>query len=367
MKKKLLIPILSLLLCGCRGAPEKPKQEEYPIEESEVGFNNGNISLAGTLAVPESEGRFPAVVLISGTGANSRDEEVAGFKVFKTLSDQLVPKGIVVLRYDDRGVGGSSGSVIESTTKDFAKDVIAAVDTLKNNPKVDPNRIGLIGHDEGGWVAALAAEESKNVDFVVMMGTPAMKGEDLLLDQQRTMLKSAGMDEEAIEQKTETQKKIFDAIKNKGNWNEIKQDIKQEVQKAVDQLPEAQQQNIPNVEQFVDNTAEEVVKQIRTPWFTYFVGYDPTIALKKLNVPTLIIFGAKDIQVPAEKNVKIVDTELKGNRCITVEVVPEANHLFEKAETGSPMEYMKLEKAFAPGFVDRISNWILNDLKSCKK
>jgi len=342
-------------------APAATPPEPVPYAEEEVTFANGDITLAGTLTIPEGSGPFPAVVLITGSGAQNRDEELLGLRPFRWLADYLTRHGIAVLRYDDRGVGGSSGSVQTATSEDFAGDAIAGVHLLETRNDIAPQAIGLIGHSEGGIVAPMAAVRSPSVAFIVLMAGTSVTGEDILYAQAEAIFRANGATEEQIRVEREVQEALFHAVHTDEGWEEARQMVEDQARAAIEKLPESERAGITDIDSFVKTRAQQQIIAVRLPWFRYFLDFDPATVLEHVGVPVLALFGEKDLQVPPEVNIAPMRAALERapTTDYTIEVIPGANHLFQEAITGSPNEYATLKKEFAPGFLDLMTRWIL--------
>lgn len=340
--------------------PKEPP-EPLPYAEEEVTFHNAGITLAGTLTLPESGAPHPAVVMITGSGPQNRDEELFGFKPFHLIADHLTRNGVAVLRYDDRGVGGSTGSVSEATTEDFARDVLAAVDFLKNRSDIDPERIGLIGHSEGGIVAPLASSMSDDVAFMVLMAGTSVSGAEILIEQGALIMRASGATEADIEQQIAFQKRTFEAIRSGDGWDELAADLETRLRESIAEMPDSQQNAITDVDAYIDAQIQAQLTALQTPWLRYFLDYDPAVTLRTIDTPILALFGELDLQVPPAQNRGPLEQALRdGNHPdYTVRVLPRANHLFITATTGSPTEYATLEKVFVPEFLPLITEWIL--------
>ena len=337
-----------------------PPEPTVPYAQEEVRFKNGDVTIAGTLTLPPSGGPHPAVVMITGSGAQNRDEEILGFKPFRLIADHLTRGGIAVLRTDDRGVGGSTGASDRVTTEDFVGDVLAAIAFLKSRSEIDPKRIGLCGHSEGGIVAPMAASRAKDIAFVVLMSGSAVTGEKILLAQAELIARAGGASEAFVRKEAEMQQGIFKAARTGQGWDELTVEIRKEVLAKIERMPPAQRKGIPDPARFADSYVEGQLKAAKSPWLKFFLDYDPATALEKVQCPVLALFGEKDLQVPAEMNkVALVRAlEKGGNKDHTVEVVAGANHLYQTAVTGSPVEHASLKKEFAPAFLDLIAKWI---------
>ena len=311
--------------------------------------------------LPATDGPHPVVVLIGGSGPQDRDQTIAGFKMFRALADYLTRNGVAVLRHDDRGVGGSTGALYESTVDNLAGDVLAAVEALKRHPRIDTRRIGLVGHGEGGIIASLVASHSDDVSYIVMTAGPGVRGEQLVRAQNRSVLRTLGASEETIRRESRFADRIFEAVRTDEGWDELRADLRESVLESMDYLPEEQRFGTIYIEEFLTTIVDPRLELWRSPWYASFLDFDPSSVLERLMVPVLAVFGELDYQVPAEMNAAAISRSLEkaGNRDFTVVTLAGANHLFQKAETGSYGEYSKLEKGFVPGFLGLIRDWLL--------
>lgn len=354
------IILLMLLACLWLGLQNGQSQDKAYMEE-EVTFKNGDVTLAGTLTLPKTKGKHPAIILISGSGAQNRDEDILGFKIFEKVADHLTSKGIAVLRYDDRGMGKSTGSVPNSTSEDFANDVLAGVKLLEKRSDINPQQIGLFGHSEGGMVAPLAYQKYPKIAFWISMAGTTVSGGDIIWRQTEAMLKAAGKTEaEIADQKKRSMMMIETAKTNKG-WDKLKSTLVEYVIKEIEKLPKAQRDMITDPKVYAANVIDQQLKAVKNPWYRFFVGHDPTASLESSKCPVLAIFGEKDLQVLPGQNKPALEKALKkaGNKDYTIKVLPDANHLFQKAKTGMPTEYASLPKEFVPDFLPTISDWLL--------
>ena len=323
--------------------PKRPQEPvaPYPYSATDVTVDNtgANVKLACTLTAPPSAGPHPAVVLITGSGPQDRDESLMGHKPFLILSDHLTRKGIAALRCDDRGIGKSTGDFAAATTADFSTDTVAEVEFLKTRKEIDAKRIGLIGHSEGALIAPMVANRNPSIAFIVLMAGPAVPGDQIILEQMKAIVQASGAPAAVLEPQIAMEKKVFEILRSEPN-NEA----------AAKKLEEA----LP------PGAAKEQAKRATSAWFRYFIDYDPAPALQKLKVPVLALFGEKDLQVLPAQNLAPMEAAFKksGNPKTTVKVLPGLNHLFQPAKTGSPSEYGKTEETMAPLALDTISGWI---------
>ena len=341
--------------------PEKTVIEELPYNSEEVTFTNGDITFAGTITTPKTEGKHPAVVMITGSGPQNRDEELVGFKPFKIIADYLTRNGIAVLRYDDRGVGGSTGkNVSEYTSEDFAGDVLEAVKFLKTRPDINPEQIGLIGHSEGGIVAPISASKSKDVAFIILIAGTGVKGIDILKEQTSLIMKANDAKEEEIKETTEMFEKVYKVIESNGDWSELHKEFEKSILESYDEMTEEQKKTITDKNEYAKSMADLQIKQMQSIWMKYFIVYNPAPTLEKVTCPVLMLFGELDLQVPPSQNREPMEKALEkgGNKDFKTMIFPKANHLFQSATTGSPNEYAKLPKEFVPGFLDAMKDWI---------
>ncbi len=332
--------------------PQTPK-EPFPYKVEEVEYINpiSGFKLAGTLTIPKNVQKCPAVILISGSGAQDRDETIFGHKPFWVIADYLTRNGIAVLRVDDRGVGGSEGKTSEATSKDFAGDVIAGIDFLKKRVEIDPSEIGLIGHSEGGLIAPIVATRSDDVAFVVMLAGPGINGENILYTQAELINKAAGMTDEQTQQNRKIQEAIFDIILNeKDSANQV------------DRLQRTYTNGMyPMMNEEQKKAIDARVAAVNNPWFRFFLTYDPYPTLTKVKCPLLALNDAKDLQVPAENNLMAIKKALTegGNKNVKTIKLENLNHLFQECKTGLVTEYVEIEETISPEVLEIIKNWIL--------
>lgn len=335
--------------------PQEPKKP-YPYKDEEVSFSNpeAGITLAGTLTVPPSNRPFPAVVLITGSGPQDRDEALLGHKPFLVLSDYLTRQGIAVLRYDDRGIGKSTGKFGGATSVDFASDARAAVAYLKSRKEVQAEKIGLIGHSEGGIIAPMVAAESNDVAFVVMMAGTGVPGDQLILKQAVLIAEGMGKSEKEVQQQQELNRKIYDLVESGKDSATVAAELRTLLLSVADSTARKDTQ-------LTNATINAQIAQVTSPWFRYFLTYDPRPALKKVRCPVLAINGEKDLQVPPKQNLPEIEAALRdgGNKDFTVRELPGLNHLFQAATKGTPDEYAKIEETISSSALKLMGDWIL--------
>ncbi|MCS6862583.1 MAG: alpha/beta fold hydrolase [Abditibacteriales bacterium] len=345
--------------------PQTP-QKPYPYVEEEVSYENkkAGVKLAGTLTLPTGKGPFPAALLITGSGAQDRDETVFGHKPFWVLADYLTRRGIAVLRVDDRGVGGSTGNVAEATSEDLAEDVLAGVAYLKGRREINPKRIGLIGHSEGGLIAPIAASKSKDVAFIVLMAGTGLTGEEIIYRQSELLLKAHGAHILDIAAQRRVQEKMFAVVRAEPDNSRAEKKLREILAEEISQLSEAEKKAAGSA----SAALEAQVKEVLSPWFRFFLTYDPKPTLRKVKCPVLALNGEKDLQVPPQENLRAIADALKagGNRDYTIKEFPGLNHLFQTCQTGAPSEYAQIEETIAPVVLETIASWILQRTRRLK-
>lgn len=334
-------------------APKRPQEEAIvagprPYTVSEVTFDSSaaGVKLTGTFSVPEGKGLFPAVVLIAGSGPQTRVENIFGHQVFLVLADALNRAGIAVLRYDKRGTGQSTGDYANATTTDFTNDASAAVNWLKARPEVNKTHVGVIGHSEGGLIAPAVAVSDPAVRFIVLMAGPGLPGDQILLLQQAAIARAAGQPESAIAAAAKLNNAAFDMIKSAQSLDDAK--AKTAVMAA----------SLVAGGQMTQAQADVAFAKVTTPWFYEFIRSDPRLTLSKIRIPVLAINGSLDVQVPPKEDLAAIREALKNNADVTIIEMPSLNHLFQTAQTGAPSEYESIEETMSPVALKAITDWV---------
>jgi pimeloyl-ACP methyl ester carboxylesterase len=342
-----------------RARPQMPKPP-FPYRALDVKYENkaGRVTLAGTLTVPPGRGPYPAVILITGSGAQDRDETLLGHKPFRVLADALSRRGVAVLRVDDRGVGGSTGSIKTSTSDDFAGDVLAGLDFLKGRREIDGKKLGLIGHSEGGIIAPIAATRSKDVAFIVLMAGTGLPGSQILEAQLDLILKARGSSESERKVERDVQKRLVDIVTHEKDEKIAQAKLAtaaKEIRAAMSDSERLALADNPG------GISEAALGAMNNAWFRFFLTYDPRPTLRTVRCPVLAINGEKDLQVPAKENLAEIEKALKagGNRSVKSVEFPGLNHLFQPCKTGSPSEYGIIETTIAPEALTTIGDWII--------
>jgi len=303
-----------------------------------------NVTLAATFTIPQGTGPFPAVLLITGSGPQDRDETLLGHKPFLILSDYLTRHGIAVLRADDRGTAQSTGDFSKGTTADFATDVEAGVAYLKTRSEVNPRKIGLIGHSEGAVIAPMVAISDKDVAYIVMMAGTGVPGDQVIVAQGKAIQIANGKNPEEAANDAAKEREIMTLVETEKDQSVLEKELREKMKGDV---PDAQ--------------IGMQISQITSPWFRYFLTYDPATALRKLTCPVLVLNGSLDKQVLPDQNLPVIRKALEesGNKHFEIDELPGLNHLFQTAKTGSPAEYAQIEETMSPVALEKISSWIL--------
>jgi uncharacterized protein len=342
--------------------PQTPRPPfNYNVEE--VAYDNADKTahLAGTLTYPKQGGPFPAAILITGSGQQDRDETIMEHKPFAVIADALTKEGFAVLRVDDRGTGKSTGRVIDATSADFAKDVEAGIAYLKTRAMIDKSRLGLIGHSEGGLIAALVAAKNKDINFVVMLAGPGVKGSELLGDQAEAILKSQGVSADAAHAYRSFYLQMINAAANSKDtataYNLAWKDYENWKQSST----ATQRSQIG----YSDDAAASriihgLVAQLSQPWFVYFFQSDPAKLIQQMRAKVLALNGDKDLQVNSKQNLPAIEAALKQSKSkvyVTKEL-PGLNHLFQTCKACTIAEYGELEETFSSLALNEMITWL---------
>jgi hypothetical protein len=344
--------------------PQEPTAAEpLPYVKEEVTFQSGDVTLAGTLTLPEGDGPFPALILLSGSGQQDRDEAlpiVPGYRPFREIADTLTRQGIAVLRYDDRGVGGSSGDPTLATSADFADDAEAALGFLQGRADIATQQIGLLGHSEGGLLAAMVAADNPDVAFVISMAGTAVNGYETIVKQVERLALASGASQAEAEAAALQQRAVLD-LATEQDWTALEAILNQIAREQIAALSEAQKAALGDVDALVQQQIGGQLQIFQSPWYQFFLDYDPAEDLAQVTAPVLGVFGGNDTQVDAEQNSTALQAALEraGNTDVTIQVLPTANHLFQEAATGGVDEYATLPPQLMPEFLEAISQWLL--------
>ena len=340
--------------------PQEPKPP-YPYQVEEVRFVNSTDgdTLAGTLTMPTTPGPHRAVVMITGSGPQDRDESLMNHKPFLVWSDALTKLGIAVLRFDDRGVGASTGNFSKATTADFARDVEAAVDYLRSRKEIDNQRIGLIGHSEGGIIAPMVAvSRPKDVSFIVLLAAPGLRGDSILLMQNEVISRHSHTPDSIREATVQLNRSLFALLVPPTTDEEaLRQSLAEVLRSAFFDGPLAPLMPHEQVELAINQEME----MLTAPWMRDFLRYDPVPMLSRVQCPVLALQGSEDVQVPAAANLPIVEKALTlhGNKAVTVKEFPGLNHLLQHCQTCLPDEYGEIRETVSPEVLQFVGEWIM--------
>ncbi|MEO5923621.1 MAG: alpha/beta hydrolase [Bryobacteraceae bacterium] len=338
--------------------PQEPKAP-FPYRSEDVFYQSRGSAVAGTLTIPSGEGRFPAVILISGSGPQDRDGTFASHKPFLVIADSLTRRGIAVLRVDDRGAGKSAGEPSALTIEQISDDVLQALEFLKNDPRLDARRIGVIGHGEGAIVGSLAAVRSKDVSFVVMLAGVGVPGDEALAMQAETLARAAGVREDAIAQNRAVQSVVFKVLRADSDPRTAVYKLTNEYQAMRTGLSAAQRTALDLAG--IEATLERRFAAVSAPEIRSIVLSNSAEILRRVTVPTLALHGAQDSQLSAAQNLPGIATALAvgGNTNFSVATLPGLNHMFQTCGTCLPNEYGELEETFSPTALAIMGDWIV--------
>lgn len=336
--------------------PQEPKPP-FPYKPADIKFRNetAGITLGGTVTIPDGPGPFPAVILISGSGSQNRNEELMAHKPFWVIADYLSRNGIAVLRYDDRGVGQSENSAAPSTSADFATDAVAALKYLKTVGKIDTSAIGLAGHSEGGLIAAIAASGNPEIAFVISLAGPGVSGEQILYRQNYDLNKAAGMNKKDLKALISMSRRMYAVIKKEPDNSKATEEMTAILKRSM----EKQKAPAGEVEKALKGFPASAAT-LTSPWYRTFIVTDPASYWNKVKCPVLALNGEKDLQVAADANLPAIEKAVRsgGNQKVTVIEFPGLNHLFQHCKTGLPAEYGEIEETFSPEVLKTMSDWI---------
>jgi pimeloyl-ACP methyl ester carboxylesterase len=346
--------------------PQTPKAP-FPYEVRDAAFRNDvdDVDLAGTLTLPNGAGPWPAVVLVSGSGQQDRDETLMDHKPFLVLADALSRAGIAVLRYDDRGVGGSKGDPSNATSLDFSRDAEAAVTWLQKQPGIDREKVGVVGHSEGGLIAAMLAARRADLAGIVMLAGTGVDGGRILVSQGELVLRSEGLGgEDEIRRSRVMQEALIDEVRGSGPDADLAALAARAGAKIRAGLPEELAKADDAAKAQLDESVTAGLRRLGAPWFRFFISHDPAADLAKVTCPVLAIIGGKDVQVAPALNLPAIRAALAaaGNTDATVEELPGLNHLFQTATTGAVSEYDRIEETIAPAAIATVRDWLVKRL-----
>ncbi len=342
--------------------PQTPKPP-FPYQSIDVSYPNkaGGNSLAGTLTEPTGRGPFPAVIMISGSGAQDRDETIMGHKPFHVIADALTRRGIAVLRVDDRGVGGSTGKISTSTSEDFAGDVLAGIAYLKTRSEINPRQIGLIGHSEGGIIGPMVAVKSPDVAFIVLMAGTGLPGDQILRMQAKLIYEAIGTKGDKMDKALAAQAELIKIAMTETDEAVASRRMREVMDRDKASATPEERKKLEDAGKMVDAQ----LTALRSKWFRFFLSYDPRPTLSKVRCPVLALIGEKDLQVPSKENLAEIEQVFKksGNAKSSARELPGLNHLFQSCKTGSPAEYSQIEETIAPSALRAMGDWITEQVR----
>lgn len=364
---------LPLVLKKTTTAPTARKRSQepqppFPYKSEDVEYDNASRTLhyGATITIPAGKGPFPAVLLITGSGPQNRDEEIMGHKPFAVLADALTRNGFVVLRVDDREIGKSTGQFKDATSADFAVDARVSLRYLLSRPEVNRKKTGLIGHSEGGMIAPMVASTSKDIDFIILLAGPGIKIDSLMVEQNRAIFRQSGVSERAIDAYIPLYRSAYKTILSTDNSDTAVQKVKDLFSQWVrDTDPTLLKELKVDSPEVYEKIADAMVKEVQNKWYRYFITFDPTPYLEALHCKVLALNGEKDIQVIPGSNLAGMETALKKSqsKIYTVKELPGLNHLFQTCKTCTVAEYGQLEETFSPVALEEINNWLNKNVK----
>ncbi|MBZ0278277.1 MAG: alpha/beta hydrolase [Anaerolineae bacterium] len=336
---------------------------DTPYTEQEVTFTNGDITLAGTLSLPPGDEPHPAVILISGSGPQDRNETitpVSEIQSFRLIADALARAGIAVLRYDDRGVGQSTGVYADANLTDFTGDANAAVNFLLERPEINPAQIGLIGHSEGAIVAPMVALGNTNVAFIVSLAGPANRGFEVMMMQELDVLEASGASDEEYSQQIANQGIIMPLVEAR-DWDTLRTTLQDMIQAQIAALPEDQRATIGDPAEFAAQQTAQMLATYQSPWYQEFAYHNPADDWAQITIPVLGIFGEFDIQVNPDQNAPAMQSALESaqNPDFQIVTIPGMNHLLQQTTRLSLEDYGTLEPALHPDLMPTIIDWLM--------
>ena len=345
--------ILSLLLLSHFVFSQENK---FRSEEVDYWNTADSVHIFGTLIMPETGSKFPAVILITGSGTQDRDETILGHKPFKVVAEYLVNRGFAVLRVDDRGAGKTTlgKNPRLATSENFAKDVLSGVDFLKNRLEINSSKIGLIGHSEGGMIAPMVANQSKDVAFIVSLAGTGVPGHIVTHNQTETMLFAAKMDSSRVKQQVIFNDEIVALMMNENDPKIFEEKLTTKINGMSDELKT--KFGFKGMEKMIISQ----VKSQNISWTKFYMKHDPSDDWKNVKTPVLAINGTKDTQVAIDLHLPAIEKALKngGNTHYKIMRLEGLNHLFQHAETGLLDEYAKIKEDFAPEALQIMGDWL---------
>lgn len=338
--------------------PERPQEPHppYNYDEIETTFNSSveGQQLKGTITKPKGDGPFPAIVLVSGSGPQNRDSETLGHKPFLVIADYLSRNGIIVLRYDERGVGESEGDFTSATSMDFKDDAAKAVSHIRTFPFVDQQQVGLIGHSEGAMIGWMLAAGESDLDFLIALTAPVVPIDELMEQQTLDVLISGGASQESIDQQLTLNKKVYKSVKNTQDYQALSVNLEDMLREHL--------ASVGVDEASLDREASAIMDAFGpalTPWFFEFIRFRSQPYIENISIPVFAVFGGKDLQVKASTNSEALKTfTADHSQLFTIKTYPELNHLMQTAPTGTLAEYASISETFNEEVLSDILEWL---------
>jgi pimeloyl-ACP methyl ester carboxylesterase len=337
----------------------RPQEPNGPFDyvEEEVSFENKleKFNLAGTITYPKGEGPFPAVILVSGSGPQDRNEEILEHKPFWIIADYLTKQGFAVLRYDDRGTAKSKGNFYSATSVELSQDAESALDFLKTNTKINTSKICVAGHSEGAMIAVMLAARRKDIHSIALLAGPGIPGRELLLLQQHLINRANGISEKTNKSIQRYNRKIYDIVHEHSSLDVAKPILEKKIRKTLSKTKDSELEGYPSKEALI----QQSISNVCNPWMFYFIKYNPKNDLEKVNCHVLALNGSKDLQVPPKENLGALQKYIpKSDKSQVFKEIPNLNHLFQECETGNPTEYGTIEQTIQGDVLKIMGEWL---------
>jgi pimeloyl-ACP methyl ester carboxylesterase len=370
LRTHLLVMAIAVFCGSCSAkdsdAPQLTQEQEYPCEEQEVFFRNqkDNITLAGTLTIPDLSRPLASVILIPNSSTD-RDETVGRHRPLHVLATHLAQSGLIVLRSDSRGIGQSEGTAWPANTKEnIASDIEAAISYLRGRPETAPTKIGLIGHSEGASVATKVAGKTPDVAFVIMLGGPGLPGSRVLCSQVGRVARAFGVQDSVVDRYVRLIQAATKILHEQSDAALARTGLTRLFDEYLDQSTETERAALTVSGYAIPDSPAGFADGMLLPWMKDFLLYDPHQDLRRVKCPLLSLIGEKDMQVDADSNSMAIHEALQegGNQDATVVVLPDLNHLLQTAQTGSPAEYREISETMSETALETIRSWILTQV-----
>ena len=337
----------------------RPQEPNGPFDyvEEEVSFENKleKFNLAGTITYPKGEGPFPAVILVSGSGPQDRNEEILEHKPFWIIADYLTKQGFAFLRYDDRGTAKSKGNFYSATSVELSQDAESALDFLKTNTKINTSKICVAGHSEGAMIAVMLAARRKDIHSIALLAGPGIPGRELLLLQQYLINRANGISEKTNKSIQRYNSKIYDIVQEQSSLDVAKPILEKKIRKTLSKTKDSELEGYPSKEALI----QQSISNVCNPWMFYFIKYNPKNDLEKVNCHVLALNGSKDLQVPPKENLGALEKYIpKSDKSQVFKEIPNLNHLFQECETGNPTEYGTIEQTIQEDVLKIMGEWL---------